>query len=93
MADIIVSNPHMITSVDLVDHEIQFHDQFNLIMQGVDTVFIEVVSGTFKFNVGTTAASSGASYTAEKVGPISFQNGTMNIHYIATSAGTFRISF
>lgn len=92
MADIITANPQLITSVDTnVDHEIQFHSNFNQIMG--KEVFIEVTSGTFKFCVGSSAINSSATYTAEKVAPLSFDNGIYTLHYVCTSAGTFRISF
>jgi len=92
MADVITSNPQLITSVDTnVDHEVQFHPNFSPIIG--DVVFIEVVSGTFKFCIGSPATNSSATYTAEKVAPLSFDNGNFTVHYVCTSAGTFRIAF
>lgn len=92
MADVVTANPQLITSVDTnVNHEIQFHPNFNSIIG--KTVFVEVVSGTFKFCVGTSAANSAATYTAEKVAPLSFDNGQFTLNYVCTSAGSFRVSF
>ena len=92
MADIITANPQLITSVDTnVDHELQFHPNFNQIMS--DTLFIEVITGTFKFCIGSSAINSSATYTGEKVAPLSFDNGIFTLHYVCTSDGAFRVSF
>lgn len=95
MPDIIEAIPQLISAAaDSTDHEIQFHTEFNPILGAYTQIaFIKVVSGTFKFNVGGPTTESNASYTSsDTVEPIPFMNGTKNIVYRCTSAGSFRIA-
>lgn len=95
MPDIIEAIPQAISAAaDSIDHEIQWHTEFNLLL-GANTqvAFIKVVSGTFKFNVGGPTTETNASYTSsDTVQPIPFINGTLNIVYRCTSAGSFTIA-
>lgn len=92
-ADILSAIPQLISAgADGASHEIQFSTEFNNLLGNKQVAFITVVSGTFKFNVGGDCSETNATYTAEKVEPLPFMNGTKNIFYQATTGGTFRIS-
>lgn len=94
MADQIAAVPQLITAAaDGNSHEIQFDPEFNQTLGVTQMAFITVISGTFKFNVGGPCTETNATYTAEKVEPFPFVNGSRNIFYQATTAGTFRVSF
>lgn len=93
MADQIEAVPQLITAAADGDHEIQFSAEFNQSLREDQIAFITVVTGTFKFNSGGPCTETNATFTAERVPPIPFINGVRNIHYEATSAGTFTISF
>lgn len=94
MADQIEAVPQLITATaDGISHEIQFSAEFNQSLREDQIAFITVVTGTFKFNSGGPCTETNASFTEEIVPPIPFINGSRNIHYQCTSAGTFTISF
>lgn len=94
MADILSALPQLISAgADGASHEIQFAPEFNAFMGSTQIAYITVVSGTFKFNVGGSCTETNATYTAEKVEPLPFVNGSQNIFYQATTGGTFKISF
>lgn len=95
MADTLSAVPQLIgAGADGSSHEIQFDVEFNNLMGATQIAFINVVSGTFKFNVGGPCSETGATYTsADLVQPIPFINGSKNIFYEATVGGSFSISF
>lgn len=94
MADLLEAVPQLITAgADGNSHEIQFSAEFNTLLGVTQMAFITVISGTFKFNVGGPCTETNAVYTAERVEPFPFVNGSQNIFYQATTGGTFRVSF
>lgn len=95
MPDSIEAIPQLISATaDGIDHEIQFHTEFNSLLGAATQVaFIKVVTGTFKFNIGGPTSESNASFTSsDTVQPIPFINGVKNIVYQCTSAGGFTIA-
>jgi len=94
MPDLLSAVPQLITATaDGLSHDIQFDGgEFGNLLRGDQLAKITVVSGTFKFNVGGPCTETNATFTGE-VPPIPFINGSQNIFYQCTSAGSFTISF
>lgn len=95
MPDQIEAIPQAITATaDGTDHELLFSAEFNSLFGSTQVAFINVVAGTFKFNVGGPTTETNASYTStDLVQPIPFQNGgVLSFRYRCTSAGSFSIS-
>lgn len=91
--DRIYANPATIDAADTSDHEIVFDPTiFYVLFKGkTECATIEVLTGSFHFNVGGLAASGSLVETGGKI-VIGFDNNSLNIHYKATSAhDTFRI--
>ena len=93
--DDIDRNPATISPADSNDHEIQFNSTryYELFRGKTECAAIEVLSGSFYFNVGGLAAS-GSLVEAGDNGKIilGFDNKNLNIHYQEQSDGSFRIS-
>lgn len=95
MPDQIEAIPQTISATaDGTDHELLFSAEFNPLFGSVQTAFIKIVAGTFKFNVGGPITETNASFTsADTIQPIPFQNGgALSLRYQCTSAGSFSIS-
>lgn len=95
MPDQIEAIPQTISAtVDGVDHELLFSAEFNPLFGSVQTAFIKIISGTFKFNTGGPTTETNASFTSsDTVQPLPFQNGgNLSLRYRCTSAGSFSIS-
>lgn len=88
-----ISNiPDLVTAADTNDTELVFTDTV-AIERPQAYCFIEVVTGSFKFRVGSDATSSPADYTAGQKLVVTFMPGVRNIHFKASVAGqTFKIS-
>lgn len=95
MPDILSAVPQAINATaDGISHEIQFDSgEFGSLLRNDQLAKITIVSGTFKFNVGGSCSETNATYTADQTETIPFMNGTKNIFYECTSAGSFKISF
>lgn len=95
MPDILSAVPQLISATaDGVSHEIQFDSgEFGSLLRNDQLVKITVVSGTFKFNVGGQCPETNATYTTNDTETIPIMNGTKNLFYECTSAGSFKISF
>lgn len=94
MPDIQSAVPQLITATaDGISHELQFDGgEFNILLREDQLAVINVVSGTFKYNVGGPCTETNATFTGA-VPLIPFINGVKNIFYECTSAGGFTISF
>lgn len=92
MATITVSNiPELITAADANDNDLLFSSRSGITNPLV--VFIEIVSGTFKFNVGAVASLSSATYIAEDKVMITIGPGVKLNFKAANAAESFKISY
>lgn len=90
-----VSNPALVTSPNAnTDNTlVPISGIYGVDSSGTITAYIEVVTGTFKFNVGATSANSTATYIAGDKFIITFRPGLDMIQFqSANTSETFRIS-
>lgn len=93
--DDIDKNPATISPADSNDHEIQFNStRYFLLFKGqTQCATIEVLSGSFYFNVGGLATSGSLVEAGDNNKLIvGFVNKTLNVHYKEQTDGSFRIS-
>ena len=90
----ITTNPTLVTSSDTKSTTIVF-DQPSLgsILAAINTAYIEVVSGTFNFNVGGAASATNGTYVGGDKLILTFGNGKSIDFKAANAAETFKISF
>lgn len=90
----ITTNPQLITSADTNDTELVLAGA--LVKPGVNgevIAQITIVSGTFTFNVGASAADSTATFTDGDKLLLTFYPSSQNIHYKAGAGSqTFKIA-
>lgn len=90
----ITTNPALVTSTGTADTELVFTGGVKWApdSNGAMVAFVEVVNGTFTFNIGADS-TSGASYTTGDKFIVSIFPSQRNLHFKAGSASqTFRIS-
>lgn len=93
-AVILESNPALVTSTGTANTEIEFDQTlFGNLLESVNIAYIEVVSGTFNFNVGATASSLSGSYTDGDKIILTFGAGKKISYKAAAGSQTFKISF
>jgi hypothetical protein len=86
----IVNIPELVTAPDANNFEIIFNNRAGV--TDPFTVSIEIVSGTWKFNVGKTAADSSATYTADDKVLITLGSGKNLNAKAANASETFKVS-